>query len=1044
MQILRAASGSLAGQAAGRTAYIGRRSRLTAWLLSLVLGVFVIQGVTAEHPLRHSTTPTPRARGLGAGLSTLPAAAQGVVSDALGADSPAYGVIGSGAHFEARDPAQRFQLTFGRGGVLVSSGATRLGLRLTAVGFGSSLRSLPAVSPIAHSNRVTYPHMGLSEWYANGPLGLEQGVTIAHAPAGREAGPITLGVAVSGNASPVLAAGGRTVIFSRGGGIALRYGGLVATDSQGRRLQGWLQVRGGHILIRVDARGARYPLRIDPFVQQGKKLKGKGEVGEGHFAASVALSADGSTALIGAPLDGLKCPPQGCGPETERGAAWVFTRSGETWTQQAELKGSGPGVRFGSRVALSPDGSTALIAAEREGDAWVYVGSGSSWTEQAVLRGRGYYTGGVAISSDGNTALLGEISNSAPQAQIFTRSGTAWSKEASLIVANVLGQAWFESVALSSDGNTALLGGPLDHARIGAAWVFEHSNGHWTEQAKLTANDEIDKGEFGDSVSLSSDGNTALIGGQTDNEEHHGPTLGAAWVFTRNIAGLWTQEAKLVGSQPFFGASVSLSGDAAHALIGASEHGLGSGSAYVFTHVGSGWQDTEEPLRGSEEIHPVGTEFGGAVALSSDARTALVGGPLDGPAGGYGFGAAWAFYNSGLVTTGSLTGTVTDNSSPAKGISGAIVTVCSTGTEPNCLSTETAADGSYSVAAPDGTDVATVYPPSESGFVEATSPSFTITGASTATEDFVLAAPQPPPNGTVVTGFGDASVDGVAVPVVESINESPITTQACIGGSVTLTVTAENPTLGEVETTSPTTLTETPAGSGTFSGNIPSLYPLVGAGNVTINVADCPHPQQDETFDFTIYIDPSGVVVDADNGNVPIGGATVTLLTASSITGAFTPVPNGSSLMSPANRANPDTSHSDGAFGWDTVPGFYEIEASKPGCGRTIVPAFQVPPPVANLQVALHCAPGFHVEIDTLPRATRKVAYTADLEAAGGAPPYKWKKTAALPKGLKLNKAGVLSGSPSKKLAAGSYPIPVEVQDASNHVATATLAIEVM
>src|SRR5262249_58693821 len=118
-----------------------------------------------------------------------------------------------------------------------------------------------------------------------------------------------------------------------------------------------VELRPHHILLRVRAQGARYPLRIDPFVQQGAKLTGKEESGKGQFGDSVALSADGNTALIG-----------GYGDNGAAGAAWVFTRSGTSWSQQgAKLTGAGetsqgePGGEFGASVALSADGNTALI-----------------------------------------------------------------------------------------------------------------------------------------------------------------------------------------------------------------------------------------------------------------------------------------------------------------------------------------------------------------------------------------------------------------------------------------------------------------------------------------------------------------------------------------------------------------------------------------------------------------------------------------------------------------------------------------------------------
>ena len=148
-------------------------------------------------------------------------------------------------------------------------------------------------------------------------------------------------------------AGSQVRFVTPSGRVAARYGGLVAVDARGRRLPAALALVGGSLRLRVDDRGARYPLRIDPFVQQGAKLTANDETGAGQFGFSVALSADGDTALIG-----------GRPTTASVGAAWAFTRSGGVWTQQgtkltaSDETGAGD---FGISVALSADGDTALI-----------------------------------------------------------------------------------------------------------------------------------------------------------------------------------------------------------------------------------------------------------------------------------------------------------------------------------------------------------------------------------------------------------------------------------------------------------------------------------------------------------------------------------------------------------------------------------------------------------------------------------------------------------------------------------------------------------
>ena len=306
------------------------RALVACALLSLALGAALYESLAggrasvAPARFRASSHLHAGASSHRKGLSSLPLAAQGPVSEAVGADSRAYRVGASGSGFRAASPAQHLSTSFSRSGVSVTSGSARVRLSLRAVGYGASLQALGDVAPRVKANRVSYARAGLNEWYVNGPLGLEQGFTIPRAPHTHPAGALTLSMELSGNTRASLASGGQSINFGRAGRPVLRYSGLIATDARGRTLHSWLELHAGRILLRVDAAGARYPLRIDPFVQQGAKLTGGGERGEeGAFGFSVALSANGEYALIGGPSDNGKV-----------GAAWVFLRSGTTWAQQ--------------------------------------------------------------------------------------------------------------------------------------------------------------------------------------------------------------------------------------------------------------------------------------------------------------------------------------------------------------------------------------------------------------------------------------------------------------------------------------------------------------------------------------------------------------------------------------------------------------------------------------------------------------------------------------------------------------------------------------
>jgi hypothetical protein len=384
------------------------------------------------------------------------------------------------------------------------------------------------------------------------------------------------------------------------------------------------------------------------WAQQGGKLTGSDGSGWPAFGASVALSADGETALIGGPVD-----------DFGRGAAWVFTRSGAAWTQQGaklvagDLAADDDSFRgFGFGVALSADGSTALVGSpdehDRLGVGRVFLRSGASWAQlPAKLTARDEAGGfdlafgrSVALSADGDTALVGGPGDdvSAGAAWVFVRSGTTWTQQGpKLTGGGEIGHANVgDVVALSGDGNTALVGAPDDDGGKGAVWVFVRSGATWSPQGgKLTGT-----GAFGSSLALSADGSTALVGAPGDVGG-----VGGVWVFTRS-GSTWTQHGgKLTGGGEAgtgaFGEGVALSADGSTALIGGQADDGQKGAAWVFSRSGADWSQQGSKLTGDGESGA--GRFGEGVALSADGSTALVGGPGDGG----GPGAVWAFGRSG-------------------------------------------------------------------------------------------------------------------------------------------------------------------------------------------------------------------------------------------------------------------------------------------------------------------------------------------------------------------------------------------------------------
>ena len=398
-------------------------------------------------------------------------------------------------------------------------------------------------------------------------------------------------------------------------------------------------------------------LRADPFVQLGEKLTGvaTGESGLAAFGADVAISADGNTAIVGAPNDG-----------GGRGAAWVFTREGSTWTQQSEkltdgeVSGGSPpeATAFGASVAISADGGTALIGGPGDtggrGAAWVFVREGATWAQQGEKltggeeEGAGELGRSVALSDDGATALVGGPGDTKElgAAWAFGREAAIWSQQgAKLIGGHEAGHGQFGgSVALSGDGATALIGGRADHSFVdtGAAWAFARTGSTWAQQGeKLTGAGETASGEFASSVALSDDGETALIGGVANEGG-----AGAAWAFTHE-GSTWTQQGEKLTSgeaaeQARFGSAVALSANGTKALVGAAGDALEAGAAWSFASEGAGWVRQGAKLTGTGETGAAA--FGSSVALSDGAHTALIGGPQD----GLGAGAVWAFSDGTL------------------------------------------------------------------------------------------------------------------------------------------------------------------------------------------------------------------------------------------------------------------------------------------------------------------------------------------------------------------------------------------------------------
>jgi hypothetical protein len=368
-----------------------------------------------------------------------------------------------------------------------------------------------------------------------------------------------------------------------------------------------------------------------------------------RFGISVALSANGNTAIVGARYENTS-------PNFGQGAAYVFTRSAGTWVEEQKLLALDRDNYdyFGYSVSISGDGSIVIVGAleststvTRQGSAYVFTRIAGVWTQQQELvasdaEATDFFGVSVAISRDGLTAVIGASNDgSVPVAQpgpgsayIFTRSATstAWSQQAKLTASDAaLGDLLGRSVSISDDGNTVLIGADNEdtspNSNNGAAYVFTRSGTTWTQQAKLLASDPAGDDGFGNSVDISGDGNTAVVGADGEDTSPNSEN-GASYIFTR-AGSTWTQQAKLLASDAAssdtFGGSVSISSDGNTVLIGANNKSTtpttSNGAAYVFTRLGPTWTQQQKILASDNALND---DFGYSVSLSADGSTGII------------------------------------------------------------------------------------------------------------------------------------------------------------------------------------------------------------------------------------------------------------------------------------------------------------------------------------------------------------------------------------------------------------------------------------
>jgi FG-GAP repeat protein len=588
-------------------------------VLAVVLGGLAAAGTWRSSRSGISVTRTPAAVPVNAGnlgasrrTASLPPAARGPVSALLGNRTPAYRVSG----LRARNAAQRLLAKFVTGGATVTSGDAHVAFRLTGYGRSGSLVRVTPARPRASANRVDYRHRGIDEWYLNGPLGLEQGFDVSRPPLGGH-GALTLSLAISSDLHPRLQ---RSALMLDGPHGALRYSGLMSVDRDGRALHSWLTLHGTTLAIHVDDRGARYPLRVDPFIQQAELTLGDGAAND--LFAAVTISGD--ALVVGA-------PGRSVAGRSGQGAVYVFVKPNSGWAQAA------PTAQLTASDGVAGDGLGGAVA----------------------------ISGDTIVAGAGNHAVGGNESRGA--AYVFVKPASGWrnaTQTAELTASDGAdGDGFGESVAVAGD---TIAVGPTQHQigmnfRQGEAYVFVKPAAGWAnanESTRLRASDGVAEDGLGRSVAIS--GDTVALGA-AGHQVGVNESQGAAYLYLKPDTGWGTdgaiddQSVELTttdgAANDLFGSAVATTGTIV--AVGAPGHQVGlthRGAAYVFVKPLFGWPvATTQTAELTATDGATNDQLGLTLAASDD--TVVVGSPLHQVGAHEGQGALYVFAKPGATWT---------------------------------------------------------------------------------------------------------------------------------------------------------------------------------------------------------------------------------------------------------------------------------------------------------------------------------------------------------------------------------------------------------
>ncbi|HTN91300.1 MAG TPA: hypothetical protein VL242_46845 [Sorangium sp.] len=617
------------------TAHVG-----IPWARRLGLGLGVAAAVSAGGVAAVSCTPdSPAGEPAGASSASAPdtalATPRAAYIEAVQARAPAaYSAAPTADGVRVDNPAQGFAARLTGAGVRIAprrDAGWSWSIAASRWGCAGQLAPVAAAEPEARGHRIEYRRAGLTEWYVNGPLGLEQGFTLPARPCADEGAEVVIELSLGDGLEATLVEGGAAVsLRAPSGREVLRYTDLHGVDAAGRALPARLEVEERRLAIRVDAAGAVYPVVIDPLVWADQGVLVASEPGKAPVGRAVAVWED--TAVVGVNEHGERGGASG--------SAHVFVRAGSAWSEQQRLApaaGASPADQFGAAVAIS--GDTIVVGAPGDdargaasGAAYVFTRAGSAWSQPKKLLPDGEAAGdrfGSSVAISGDTIVVGADEHGdrgagSGAAYIFGRVGSTWSQQQKLLPADgAAGDHFGHALAVEED--TIVVGSPGDVVRgvgSGSAVVFARADSAWSQRQKLLPLRPATGDRFGSSVAIS--GSTIVVGARGEDDERNGANSGAAYVFG-HAGSSWSEPQRLALadglSSDFFGSSVAIAGDAIAReaiVVGAyfkDDNGAESGFARVFARAGAAWYEQQELLSPDSSD---GRLLGDAAAISGD------------------------------------------------------------------------------------------------------------------------------------------------------------------------------------------------------------------------------------------------------------------------------------------------------------------------------------------------------------------------------------------------------------------------------------------